>query len=74
MEESRVNDNSSMEPEDKISAVSMHKVLTVASADCLVSYRELVFNLTNIQILSLVDSGRGGGLSYEKDRDALWKF
>lgn len=42
-----MNDNSSMEPEEKISAVSMHKVLTGASVDSMVSCRELVFSTTN---------------------------
>ena len=38
--ELRVNDSSSMEPEEKISAVSMHKVLTGALVDSLVSCGE----------------------------------
>ena len=40
-----MNDNSSMEPEEKMSAVSMHKVSTGTSVDSMVSCRELVFNL-----------------------------
>ena len=42
-----MNDNSSMEPEERISAALMRKVSTGASVDSPVSCRELLFNLTN---------------------------
>lgn len=41
-----MNDTSSMEPVEKISAVSMHKDLTGASVEPVVSCRELDFNRT----------------------------
>ena len=52
-----MNDNSSMEPEERISAVSMHKVSTGASVDSLVSCTELVFNLGRGTLKFVITSG-----------------
>jgi len=45
------DDNSSMEPEEKISAVSMHKVLTGASVDSMVEFLDVVCILQKMLLI-----------------------